>query len=342
MEIKLLEYFQKVAALEKDKYTYECLSANITSEIAGLEREYKDPRVDVNTIKKKYPILDVECQEPVVLSKPKDYRFINCVKDTLIAWVAFLIMGGIGLVVVEFFFTTKISAIVNGLVWIPLIIWAPFGAIGAQTKEYRDKYEAYKQSKIEFEKYNETTTKKAKAKLAFFEDIENTKKQRQTEIQNIIASLKHERETVKTSYEKVCEALKDIYNENVIYPKYRELIPVTMMCEYLESNRCETLEGHEGAYNIYESEIRANVIISRLDQVMSSLESIRSNQYKLHEAIQEARRDSNRIAHSMMREIASSNQQQIALAQQNQALLEYNNQVAERIHDIQETEFWVR
>ena len=143
-------------------------------------------------------------------------------------------------------------------------------------------------------------------------------------------------------YEKVCEALKDIYNENIIYPKYRELIPVTMMCEYLESHRCDTLEGHEGAYNIYESEIRANVIIAKIDQVVSSLESIKSNQYKLHEAILDARQESNRIAHSMMREISSSNQQHIALAQQNQALLEYNNQVAERIHNIQETEFWVR
>lgn len=340
MEIKLLEYFRKVAELEKDKYTYECLAANITSEIAGLERESKDPRVDVNAIKKQYPILDVECKEPTVLPKPDDSS-LAIIAGTIFFDIIGVVVAGQIVSFLDFFFDKQILDIIAVIALIILNVLG-LGTFISEKNENRQKYKEYQESVKNHEKYTDISQKKKKAQAEFSNDIAKAKAQRQIEIKNIITSLRQEREEVKKSFETVCEALKDIYNENIIYPKYRELIPVTMMCEYLESHRCDTLEGHEGAYNIYESEIRANVIISQLDQVVSSLDSIKSNQYKLHEAILEARHESNRIAHSMMREIASSNQQQIAIAQQNQALLEYNNQVAERIHNIQETEFWVR
>ncbi len=54
-----------------------------------------------------------------------------------------------------------------------------------------------------------------------------------------------------------------------------------MFCEYFESGRCTTLEGHEGAYNIYENEIRLNLIITKLDDIITRLDRIQSNQYML-------------------------------------------------------------
>ena len=38
-----------------------------------------------------------------------------------------------------------------------------------------------------------------------------------------------------------------------------------MFDEYLQSGRCYTLEGHEGAYNLYEEEKFKEIILTKLD-----------------------------------------------------------------------------
>ena len=86
---------------------------------------------------------------------------------------------------------------------------------------------------------------------------------------------------VTTVFNQVQSTLNAYYNTNVVYAKYRGLVPITMFCEYFESGRCTTLEGHEGAYNIYENEIRLNLIITKLDDIITRLDRIQSNQYML-------------------------------------------------------------
>ena len=72
------------------------------------------------------------------------------------------------------------------------------------------------------------------------------------------------------------EALKNLYDVGVVYPKYHALVPIVMFCEYLESGRCNVLEGHEGDYNIYENELRQNIIIAKLDVVINKLDQAES------------------------------------------------------------------
>ena len=67
------------------------------------------------------------------------------------------------------------------------------------------------------------------------------------------------------------------------------------MHEYLQSGRCSELTGHEGAYNLYESESRQNRIISDLGRALSLLEQIRDSQAELYDAIQESNYVANRI-----------------------------------------------
>lgn len=57
--------------------------------------------------------------------------------------------------------------------------------------------------------------------------------------------------------------------------------------EYICAGRCSTLEGHEGAYNLYETEMRLDQIITRLDKVIANLGAIRENQFMLFSAIQD-------------------------------------------------------
>ena len=44
-------------------------------------------------------------------------------------------------------------------------------------------------------------------------------------------------------------ALQKHYEQNVIFPKYRNLVAITTINEYLMSGRCYELEGPNGAYN---------------------------------------------------------------------------------------------
>lgn len=75
--------------------------------------------------------------------------------------------------------------------------------------------------------------------------------------------------------------LEKIYAADIIYPKYRNLVAVGMFCEYLMSGRCEKLEGHEGAYNIFENELRQNMIVSKLDDVTGRLDELKGNMHFL-------------------------------------------------------------
>lgn len=75
--------------------------------------------------------------------------------------------------------------------------------------------------------------------------------------------------------------LRRLYDLNIIHEKYRSLVPVTMFYEYFETGRCTTLTGHEGAYNLYEAELRQNIIIDKLDGIKDQLEDIKKNQYYL-------------------------------------------------------------
>jgi hypothetical protein len=100
--------------------------------------------------------------------------------------------------------------------------------------------------------------------------------------------------------------LSDLYALDIIFAKYRNLVAVSSIYEYLNSGRCDALEGHEGAYNIFESEIRQDMIIVQLDRAIASLEEIRNTQYMLYDAIQESNRLAAQSAAEMRKIGASS------------------------------------
>lgn len=78
------------------------------------------------------------------------------------------------------------------------------------------------------------------------------------------------------------ELLEELYSLDIIFPKYRNLPAICMFYEYFASGRCTELSGPNGAYNLYETELRQNVIIDKLDAILGSLEDIRQNQYILY------------------------------------------------------------
>lgn len=100
----------------------------------------------------------------------------------------------------------------------------------------------------------------------------------------------------RRSYQTTLKTKEDFYSLNIIYPKYRDLVSVGMFDEYLQSGRCYTLKGHEGAYNLYEEEKFKEIILTKLDDIISRLDTIIANQEELANEIIRSRNEANRIA----------------------------------------------
>ena len=136
---------------------------------------------------------------------------------------------------------------------------------------------AEKHLEIEMEKYTEEC-------LAIEKKNDAIKREYETSCKEIESVKKELSDTLTKSQ----EVLSDLYSLDVVYPKYRNMIAMVTISEYLESGRCSTLEGPDGAYNLYELELRQNIIIDKLDTIISQLDQVKENQYKLYQKVNEA------------------------------------------------------
>lgn len=82
-------------------------------------------------------------------------------------------------------------------------------------------------------------------------------------------------------------AKKQLESFNIVFPKYLDMVALASIYEYLIAGRCSKLEGPDGAYNLFENELRQNIIISKLDVVIDKLEEIKQNQFMIYQALSE-------------------------------------------------------
>jgi len=111
------------------------------------------------------------------------------------------------------------------------------------------------------------------------------------------------------------EALDQLYSLNIVYTGYRSIVPIAMFVQYLESGRCTQLEGHEGCYNLYESELRQNIIIAKLDVIIEKLDQIKAAQYELRQTILQSNSDIERLCN-----------RQLEVYEQHEAIAQYQRQ----------------
>lgn len=69
--------------------------------------------------------------------------------------------------------------------------------------------------------------------------------------------------------------------------------------EYLESGRCDTLTGPYGAYNKYDGELLAKIIIGELHEINRHLDQIERNQRTLADAIRQSTYTTNQVIGSV-------------------------------------------
>lgn len=100
--------------------------------------------------------------------------------------------------------------------------------------------------------------------------------------------------------------LDKAYELGVIHPKYRyNLSYICAIFEYLDTGRCYTLEGHEGAYNLLEKDIKYNMINDKLDVIITKLDQIQEKQNELYSVMMEINHNIDELHKSI--EVSSQN-----------------------------------
>ena len=127
------------------------------------------------------------------------------------------------------------------------------------------------------------------------DDIEKNNAEDKKEVERRINSLDTQISECSKNLNNTQNILNKFYSKDIIFEKYRNIYAISSICEYLKSGRCDSLTGTNGAYNLYEAELRQGIIINKLDEIISRLDRIEQNQYLLYEAINETNRSVNQL-----------------------------------------------
>lgn len=90
-----------------------------------------------------------------------------------------------------------------------------------------------------------------------------------------------------------------LYAMDIVFSKYRNVVAISTFYEYLMAGRCMVLEGPDGAYNLYETQIRADMIIGQLSLVLQKLDEIKDSQYLIYSEIQSVNKSLDRMNETM-------------------------------------------
>ena len=121
------------------------------------------------------------------------------------------------------------------------------------------------------------------------------------------------------------DLLEQMYTLDIIHPKYRNFMAIAQIYEYLDTGRCDTLEGPNGAYNLHEQELRQNIIIDHLEQVIDKLDTLNQTMNRVCEVINESNRLLTNISNTLSRiEVNTS------LIAYNTQCIAYNTEMANK------------
>lgn len=287
---ELKEYLKMVVQTEKETNMQEQLSQQLQYKIATYNKQIKNLFDAID--KEEKPI------EPIRTTVNEEKA-----KEEITNWSVMLMAGITSCALTPFFawngwiiLTTifGIVALVGMVTFIPAIVIILCGTSGAKKRDGKIYEESLKKYREQCDKYN-----------AVQRENKNRRNQiNQLKVQKQVAEVY--RQKVDNSLATSKRNLEKMYSYNIVFPKYQNYVMVSSIYEYLCAGRCTTLEGHEGAYNILELEIRLDRIITQLDRVIENLEAIRANQYTLYSCLKESNRkmdmllrEENRIADSM-------------------------------------------
>lgn len=131
--------------------------------------------------------------------------------------------------------------------------------------------------------------------------------------------LQKELRSVEESLQQTRQALNSLYKMDIIHPDYRHIVALSSIYKYLDRGLCSELTGSHGAYNLFEEEVRFNIIYGKLDGIISRLDQINDNQRDVYDAINNTNR--------LLRNVSTENKKMISSMgriENNTSLIEFN------------------
>ena len=138
-----------------------------------------------------------------------------------------------------------------------------YQAACAARERYQEKYAAAERDRQAFVRYREAR------------DAEEERYQTAvTRDQAAVATAEEAIRQIDAHLQETQALLTRYYDLNIIFPKYRNMVAMTRP---------------DGAYNLYEAELRQNLIINKLDVIIKELGAIQQNQHMLYQEMQRTR-----------------------------------------------------
>ena len=271
---KMKNYLKDVMTLETEKYRLEEIKSEITKAIEKTEAQLSE---NVN--------FDEETNRRIsILNRIKDSEIreyldrMKKVKSGSI--ITYFIVAAVFAPIVLYFMGSTFLAIVS--VFALLFAGFHFASKKSNIELIKESKEVKEHiAKIEKEyivKIKETKDKYGKESSEKEKDYVSKRKE-------LMIFCKNNKDNIKSldkEYKEVTDKLKELYDLDYIFEKYRNISAITMFYEYFSSSRVFELEGKDGAYNLYEAELRQNLIISNLGKINEHLEDIKDNQYCMY------------------------------------------------------------
>lgn len=153
-------------------------------------------------------------------------------------------------------------------------------------KSYEETCKKFKEEDERIDKYNDELHDYWHGKYEEYKD--NIINSAQKYEENIMPELNE----IKRELDDVSGTLQSLYNLRIngvlcLHPSYQGLIPISIIYGYFETGRCTQLQGHEGAYNLYEDEKMKGLIINKLDTVSKQLGHLQNTMCYVGQAIEE-------------------------------------------------------
>lgn len=310
----LLKYVKGIYELEKSVYMQDSFLEMLYAQQEKITSWSPESLIDINTEPEGDQRLDNIRQEA-------NGKFdVGEVVEAIFFWGG--VIGGIAIILFAIIYSVKHDII--GISWISFVAGGVIGflaailcfavfwtiglAIGKISAVIIDRPKENRYIKQKIDSVNAGITKKNEIQ--------------EKEVTRRLESLNAQIEESEDSLEDTEDILSDFYDKDFIYEKYRNLYAISSICEYLESGRCEKLTGANGAYNLYESELRQGIIINQLDEIISELDEIKQNQWHLYEAIMETKKTVERLSNVTTNAIGKLEQ-----LKDNTEICAYNSQI---------------
>lgn len=197
---------------------------------------------------------------------------------------------------------------------------------------YEDNLHSFENQKKRMVAETENEVENLKNQIPQIEaEIELSKKQskQSSSAFEMVGIAESEIEKAETLLQKTYECRNELYSYEIVFGKYRNIVALSAFYEYLMAGRCTVLEGADGAYNIYEAEIRADRIIDQLSQVIEKLDDIKDNQYMLYSQLKTVNTNLAHLNETMDTALTSlrNTEENIADISKNTKVIAYNSAV---------------